>query len=921
MLRHALAATCLAAAALTLPGCSGTSDADLVTSAQQFIDKKDYAAAVIQLKSALQQNPDSGQARLLMGRALLATGDPVAAVVELGKARELQIPDDQVVPDLARAMLQTGDAAKLLVQFSALKLGTDAAVADLATSVATAQLVQRDLDKARDSLARALQAQPEHAPALTLKARLLAADGDIDGAMALLDQVLGRNATDSSAGTLKGDLLRLARNDPAAALAAYRQVTQANANALQAHVAIMTLLLQQGKVEEARTHFAQMKKAAPAHPETLLFEGQLAFNDKEFTKVRQIGERVLKQFPDNVRMLELAGAAEFRLRAYSQAEQLLGRALKLAPGLPLSRHLLAQTYLRTGQPTKAIEALQPVIDGPSPDGTSLALAGEAWLQMGDAKKSDAAFARAAKVAPADNRVRTSAALAQMSQGNNDGAVAQLESIAAGDKGTRADLALISGRLRQNDLPGALKAIDGLARKIPDDPLADNLRGRVLMLKRDPAAAGQAFEAALKKDPTYYPAVAGMAALELGAGKPDDARKRFEALLQAQPKNHRSLLALADLSARTGAPSDEVTALLRRAVQANAGEAQPHLALIAQLLPLDAKLALTAAREAAAALPDNPAIQDALGRSQIAAGNAEQAVATFNQLATRQPTNPLHQVRLADALLANKDPAGAQRALRKALEIQPGLPMAQRGLVTLALMEKRPDDARALAREMQKKNPKDPMGFALEGDVEASRRSWDAAIAAYRSASNLAKSTEATVRLHSALRAAGKTADADRLSADWVSAQPKDAAFRFYLADLALARNELPTAEGLYRMVLELEPGNALAMNNVAWLMVKQSKPGALEMAQKANAALPGRPPLMDTLALALAANQQLPKALEIQKSAIARSPADPTLKLTLAKLLIQSGDKPYARAELEDLAKLGEGFRGQAEVAALLKTL
>ena len=78
---------------------------------------------------------------------------------------------------------------------------------------------------------------------------------------------------------------------------------------------------------------------------------------------------------------------------------------------------------------------------------------------------------------------------------------------------------------------------------------------------------------------------------------------------------------------------------------------------------------------------------------------------------------------------------------------------------------------------------------------------------------------------------------------------------------------------------------------------------------------------MDTLALAYAADNKVPKAIETQKLAIARAPNDPALKLTLAKLLIKSGDKAYARAELEDLAKLGDKFREQAEVATLLKSL
>ena len=625
--------------------------------------------------------------------------------------------------------------------------------------------------------------------------------------------------------------------------------------------------------------------------------------------------------PDHPKVLELLGAVDYRNKRYVEAEASLAKALKNAPGLLIARHLLAQTHLRTGQPAKAVEVLAPLTDGKVVDGTSLALAGEAWLQLGDSKKSDAAFAKAAQASPNDARVRTSAALAQVARGNAADAIAQLESIAADDKGPRADLALISTRLRQNDLPGALKAIDGLERKTADRPIAANLRGRVLLLKGDVPGATQAFEAALKQDANYFPAVASMAAIELNAGKPDAAKKRFEAALQAQPNNHQAALALAELSARTGGAPDDVSKLLRQAVKANAGEAAPHLALVTQLLPTDPKAALTAAQEAAAALPNSPEIADALGRAQIAAGNAEQAVATFTKLAVQQPANPLHQVRLADALMANKDPAGAQRALRKALEIRPDLALAKRGLVLLAVMDKRVPDALAQTREMQKTAPKDALGFTLEGDIEAGRKNWEPALVAYRSALALNRNTDSATRLHMALRAAGKTADAQRLAADWTKTQPQDAGFRFYLGDVALADKDNAAAEAQYRAVIAIQPRNALALNNIAWLMLQQNKPGALAMAQQANDALPGRAPLMDTLALALAADNQLPKAIELQKSAVARNPADPALKLTLARLLIKSGDKPYARAELEDLAKLGDKFRGQDEVAALLKTL
>ncbi len=919
----AATAAVLAAAAAGLSGCGGESEKTLLASAKGYLEKKDPKAAVIQIKNALQKNPDSGEARYLLGKALLESGDAAAAAVELRKAQDLKAPDEQVIPELARAMLLLGEQGKVIAQYASLKLADGKAAADLSTSVAAAHALQGDTGKAREATQAALQAQPMYAPAVILQARLKAADNDLDGALFLLDEVLAAEPGNERAGLLKGEVLWQGKKDADAALAAFRKVLAANPGSLTAHTSVISILFEQKKEAEAKAQFALLKKTAPNHPETLFFEAQIAFVEKDFKTTREIAERVLKALPENVRVLELAGAAEYRLRSYLQAEAYLGRALKASPGLLLPRQLLAQTYLRNNQPNKVVEVLQPVLDGTQADGTSLALVGEAYMQMGEAQKSEAAFQRAAKADPGNTRIRTSAALAKAARGNTGVAIAELEAIAADDTGPRADLALISARLRQKDLAGALKAIDGLQKKTPERPLAYNLRGRVQLLKRDVAGATASFETALSKDPKFFPSVASLAAIELNAGKPEQARKRLEDLLKAEPKNFQAALALAELSGRTGASATEVTQLITAAVKLNPNEPTPQLMLINHLLGLaDGKGALVAAQEASAALPNDLNIMDALGRAQMAAGDGQQAVSTLRKLAGLQPTQAMHQVRLADAYVVNKDNEGATRSLKRALEIQPELLLAQRGLVALALMDKRPQDGLAIARALQKSQPKEAAGFALEGDVEINRKNWDAAAGALRAALQRGPtSTETAVKLHSALIVGGKRADADRLAADWRKNNPKDAGFIYYLGDYSLSQKDYPGAEAYYRTVIEMQPRNALAYNNVAWLMVQQAKPGAVAMAEMANVLLPARAPFLDTLASALAAENQLQKAIETQKSAVARNPQDPSLRLNLAKHFIKAGEKAQARAELESLQKLGDKFRDQAEVSALLKTV
>ena len=73
----------------------------------------------VETQEALQQRADSPEARFLLGRALLESGDGVAAAVELKKARELKHPDVDVLPPLARALLRQGEFKTITGDFAA----------------------------------------------------------------------------------------------------------------------------------------------------------------------------------------------------------------------------------------------------------------------------------------------------------------------------------------------------------------------------------------------------------------------------------------------------------------------------------------------------------------------------------------------------------------------------------------------------------------------------------------------------------------------------------------------------------------------------------------------------------------------------------------------------------------------------------
>lgn len=917
--RHALLSTALLAALLA--GCGGDKPDSLIASGKEFLAKNDIKAATIQFKNALQQNPNLGEARFLLGKALLESGDDAGAEIELRKALELKYSSEQTIPLLANALLGSGQAKKLIDEFSETELPAGVLTSSFQTALSRAYLAQGNAEAAATALNKALAAQPDFAPALLTKARQKAAEKDFPGALAVIDGLLSKSPSDHEALLLKGTLLG-AQGDGAGALEFYRKALVARPDFMLAHSAIISNLLNQGKLDDAGKELEVLKQAAPQHPQTYFLAAQLAYQKKDYKSARELNQQLLKIAPTNPGALQLAGATEYQLGAYLQAESYLSKALQQFPEFSLARRLLIASYLRSGQPAKALNALQPILNDIDKDPVLLSLAGQAYLQNGDPKKAEEYLTKASKLDPKDPSKRTSMALAQMAQGEISTALGELEEISASDKGTTADLAIIAAYLRSNEPDKALKAIEILDKKQPNNPATYNLQASAYLIKKDTVGARRSFEKALMVNPAYFPAALGLARMDITDNKPEDARKRFEAILAVDPKNASAMLALADLRVAAGGTPADVAELISKAVNSNPTELAPRLALIDfYLRTKDAKKAVAAAQDGLAAIPDKPELLDALGRAQEAAGDLNQALAAYSKLAIMQPTSPLASMRMANVHMANKDKEESIKSLRKALEIKPDLLEAQRALILISLETNKPQDALTVAREVQKQRPGEAAGFVLEGDIQAAGKNWPEAVAAYRSTLKYSAAPELAVKMHSALRAAQNRVEADKLAAAWLKDHPKDVAFRIYLGDIATSAKDYVAAAQYYRSAVEIQPNNALALNNLAWVSGLLKSPKALEYAEKANQIAPNQPAFMDTQAMLMAAKGDKAGAINLLRKALEIAPQAAPVRLNLAKTLISAGRKDEARSELETLAKLGDKFPGQAEVASLQKEL
>ena len=906
-----------------LAACGRNEPAQLIDSARAYLGKRDYAAAAIQLKSALQKEPTNGEARYLLGVALNASGDSVSAEKELRRALEYKHPEAAVVPELAKAMLRMGEGKKLVSEFGATRLDDPAAQGMLQTEIGYAHIGLGRLKEARVAFAAALAARPGDAKARAGEARVMAHERDLAGAMKVVDDVLAQSPAQPDALGLKAELL-LARNQSEPAKQVLGQLIQAQPTNAQARFALVSLLIEERSFGEASTELDAMKKAVPQDVRARYLEALLEFRQGDPAKAKAAILDVLKVAPDHAESQLLAGAIELQLRAFRTAEDHLRKVLARSPQSIVARRLLAAAYLGGGQTAKAEEVLEAALKLAPDDPVLLRLLGEVAVAGGDFPRASRYYERAAARDTDNAALRTRLGQVRFATGDVDQAFKDLDAASAMDRDQfQSDVALVVAHARRREYDQALAAAEKLEQKQPTNPLTFNLKGAVYLAKGDRKNARASFAKALELKPDYLAAASNLARLDLAENQPAAARNRFETIVAKDPKNEQALLALAEVLATTKAPPQDVIATVERAVAANPRSVRARLAAIGAHLhnARDPKAALAAAQSANAALPESREILAALGRAQIAAGEPREAVTTFNKLAAAMPESAAPLMLAAQAHLAAKDYAGATEALRKALTLQPDSLDVHRGAIAVLLAAGKPEDAIADARALQKARPAEAVGYVFEGEVLVAQSKYAEAARAYAEALKREPSPLLAVRQHLLLETAGKAGDADAAAARWVRDNPKDTVVRLYLAERDLRQKDYTAAAKRYRDVLTLQPENPVALNNLGWVLSQLGDPAAVGYAEKAYSLAPNRPEIADTLGWMLVERGDLKRGVELLRKAAADAPNAPQIQLHYAKALIKSGDKAGARRELEQLQQGPEQSPVRAEAEELLKQL
>jgi tetratricopeptide (TPR) repeat protein len=150
--------------------------------------------------------------------------------------------------------------------------------------------------------------------------------------------------------------------------------------------------------------------------------------------------------------------------------------------------------------------------------------------------------------------------------------------------------------------------------------------------------------------------------------------------------------------------------------------------------------------------------------------------------------------------------------------------------------------------------------------------------------------------------------------------PSDARASLDLALLYDRTGRSEQARREYEIVIQLQPENGTALNNLAYLEADDgvNLDQALAHAQRARQKLPGDLDVEDTLALVYIRKNLTNDSVRMLRSLVSRKPDSAPFHLHLALALYQKGDRPSAKHELESARRHQPSAKEQNQIRELL---
>jgi len=689
----------------------------------------------------------------------------------------------------------------------------------------------------------------------------------------------------------------------------YGRALQIDPRFVEAHYKLAECDLKQGSWLQA---YQELNRTVDLQPDDWPAQLEIARMLLAARKPQDAKDRALLILRSNPKQAEaqiLLSEADFTLGDLKNALQEARQATEMAPEHSIGYLNLALIQARTGAISDAEASLKRAQSSEPSSVTPLLALGNFYQQQKRWSDAEKQYRAAILLAPRNPMPRVALVGLYVSQGQESLAEKSLMDAKQQLSDDPAGYRLLGDYyLSRRENAKALGEFAALSVKYKNDLSVQKTYAQLLISNRRFDEAGRLTDNVLKKTPQDAEGLILKGQLQLQRQEVDDSIQTLQQAHKNAPDNAFGHYLLGSAYKEKG-DFQQAVSEWREAVRLRPDLAEAWVSLGTYAAKQgDWRTLEEASDQLKKYSPDSIEAYLEHATARLNLGDVPKAEADLLHVQQLAPDSPLPYAKLGELRLAQQRPADAENLFRQALTHNPSFPEAVGGMVQALLRENKPAAALAFVHDRLTQNSNSSVLYQLQAEVFMQTKDSDQAQSSLARAVELDDKNFRALALLAQLQATkGQSDQAIGNYQRAIALAPNDPRLYLALGGVYESTGNWQQAQITYQKILTMQPENAVASNNLAYLMLEHggSVNVALTLAQTARKGLHDLPNSADTLGWAYYNNGAFSSAVPLLEDAVKKAPGNLGYRYHLGLAYQKLNETAQARAQFDKIIDMG----------------
>ncbi|MBU3005705.1 XrtA/PEP-CTERM system TPR-repeat protein PrsT [Paraglaciecola arctica] len=903
---------------LIVTGCTKKTSEEHIALAETKIQENDIPTAIIELKNAISANPQDPKSRFMLGSLYAQRGSSAAAEKELLRASELGYEPNEVLPILANVYSLQFKNAEIIQLVEESRNLSPEVTTSLLLYKALAHFQLDEPYKARKAVEDANEISSDSLYSKLGNAYVDFSNQQIDTSLEKINEILKEQPDFADAHLLKGQLTSVSK-DTKTSVESFEKYKELLPQTYQSRVFLANAYIKNKQFEEAEKEIDVLLKVNPEQPFINQLKGVVRFQAQDFNSAKQFAEKAIQNGSDDLPNKIIAGISAFRLGSNEQAYKHMNSIKdKLPPRHPILK-ILVVLELKLGIANELGSTITS-LDGLTEDDVILLSATSAQLiDDGQSTQRKAILEKVDAIKFSDPLRIAQKGMLRLSLDDIDGLSDLEQALALDPDQDTANTALARAYIDNELYDKAIELSKNWIEKKPDQVFGYILAAVSYSKLNKTNQAENMYNEALILDPNNISANTYYSDKAVAEGDKKSAVGFLNKVIRSKP-DHIDTLRKYFVLQRDLGNSEDGLRLIERAYDNDPKKLQLSL-LFAQALFTQSQytksISILEQITTGETTPDKYWV--VLSNAYYLNGQIDKAVNVAENWVLKQPNNMNAYFRLITLQEVSKNYSQALTVAKTAQSKFPtqeqfGMFVTYFNLVTGSV------EAASLSfNNLSEETKRSVYGQGLLGQILIEKGDAVSALPKLKAFYEQSSTQTNASLVAKAFKELNQFSEAITFLKGHQLKVGKSVVSDIQLAELAISSNNYALASKYYESVLQIEPDNTRALNNLAYILIEEGNhEAALEYARRAAELSPEYPAILDTYATTLQKTGKFNESVKVFEKVYKLDKSNIDVALRYAEALIAIKEMSSAQKVLEQVEeKQDMSFSNKAEIRRL----